>query len=301
MTLADIQARSRFVPAYAQAGFNGNNIIGFVSNGNSTYHAFSSQLTRRFSRGFLATAAYTWSHNIDDSTAEVFSTVLSPRRAQDFQNIRAERANSILDHRHRLAVSTIYDLPFFAKSQNHFVRTVLGGFSMAGTYSYELGEKATVLSGIDTNLNGDGAADRTIINPNGIKNTASTVAALKNTAGATVGYLANNPNAQYIQAGLGARATAGRNTLQMPSINNIDFSISKDFGITETTKLQFRADFINALNHPQYVAGTPNSVVPINTTAVGNYNTVTSNQFNRPDLIFSSNPRLIQFALRLKF
>ena len=301
LTLADIQARSRFVPAYAQAGFNGNNIIGFVSNGNSTYHAFSSQLTRRFSRGFLATAAYTWSHNIDDSTAEVFSTVLSPRRAQDFQNIRAERANSILDHRHRLAVSTIYDLPFFAKSQNHFVRTVLGGFSMAGTYSYELGEKATVLSGIDTNLNGDGAADRTIINPNGIKNTASTVAALKNTAGATVGYLANNPNAQYIQAGLGARATAGRNTLQMPSINNIDFSISKDFGITETTKLQFRADFINALNHPQYVAGTPNSVVPINTTAVGNYNTVTSNQFNRPDLIFSSNPRLIQFALRLKF
>ena len=301
VNLDDIQARSRFVPAYANAGFNGNNIVAFVSNGSSTYHAFSSQLTRRFTGGFLANAAYTWSHNIDDSTAEVFSTVLSPRRAQDFQNMRAEKANSILDHRHRLAVSGIYDLPFFAKSGSRFVRSVLGGFSFAGTFSYESGEHVTVLSGVDSNLNGDAAGDRSIINPSGTKNTSSLVTALTNTAGKTVGYLATNPNAQYIQAGLGARSTAGRNTLQMPSINNIDFSLSKDFGLTESTKLQFRADFINGLNHPQYVTGTPNSVVPIASTAVGNVNTVGRAQFNQPDLVFSSNPRLIQFALRLKF
>lgn len=301
VTLDDIQARSRFVPAYANAGFNGANVVAFVSNGSSTYHAFSTQLTRRFTGGFLANAAYTWSHLIDDSTAEVFSTVLSPRRAQDFQDMRAERANSILDHRHRLALSGIYDIPFFARSGNRLVRAMFGGFSFAGTYAYESGERATVLSGIDSNLNGDAAGDRTIINPNGTRNTASIVNALTNSAGKTVGYLAANPNAQYIQAGLGARATAGRNTLQLPAINNIDFSISKDFAISETRKLQFRADFINGLNHPQYVSGTPNSVVPIASTAVGNFNTVSSAQFNKPDLIFSSNPRLIQLALRLKF
>jgi hypothetical protein len=302
VTLEDtINPRSRFVPAYASAGFNGANVVAFVSNGSSTYHAFSSQLTRRFTGGFLANAAYTWSHNIDDSTAEVFSTVLSPRRAQDFQNMRAEKANSILDHRHRLAVSGIYDLPFFAKSNNRFVRSVFGGFSLAGTYTYESGEFVTVLSGIDSNLNGDAAGDRSIINPNGVKNTSSLVTALTNSAGKTVGYLATNPNAQYIQAGLGARATAGRNTLQMPSINNVDFSLSKDFALTEGTKLQLRADFINGLNHPQYVTGSANSVVPIATQAVGNVNTVGRAQFNQPDLIFSSNPRLIQLALRLKF
>ena len=208
---------------------------------------------------------------------------------------------SILDHRHRLAVSGIYDIPFFAKSENRFVRSLLGGFSFAGTFSYESGEHVTVLSGTDSNLNGDAAGDRSIINLNGVKNTSSLVTALTNTAGKTVGYLAANPNAQYIQAGLGARSTAGRNTLQLPAINNIDFSLSKDFGLTETTKLQFRADFINGLNHPQYVSGTPNSVVPVASTAVGNVNTVGRAQFNQPDLVFSSNPRLIQFALRLKF
>ncbi len=302
VTLQDtINPRSRFVPAYANAGFNGANVVAFVSNGSSTYHAFSSSLTRRFTGGFLANAAYTWSHNIDDSTAEVFSTVLAPRRAQDFQNMRAEKANSILDHRHRLAVSGIYDLPFFAKSSHRLARSLFGGFSFAGTFSYESGEHVTVLSGVDANLNGDAAGDRSIINTNGVKNTSSLVTALTNTAGKTVGYLATNPNAQYIQAGLGARATAGRNTLALPAINNIDFSLSKDFAVTETKKLQFRADFINGLNHPQYVSGTPNSVVPIATQAVGNVNTVGRAQFNQPDLVFSSNPRLIQFALRLKF
>jgi hypothetical protein len=301
VTLDDIQARSRFVPAFEQAGFNGANVVAFVSNGSSTYHAFSTQLTRRFAGGFLANAAYTWSKLIDDSTAEVFSTVLSPRRAQDFQNMRAEKADSILNHPHRLSLSGIYDIPFFTKSNNRFVRSVFGGFSFAGTYTYEMGENVTVLSGADSNLNGDAAGDRSIINPSGIKGTSSLVTALKNTAGKTVGYLATNPNAQYIQAGLGARSTAGRNTLRMPAINNVDFSLSKDFAITEGTKLQFRADFINGLNHPQYVTGTPNSVVPIASTAVGNVNTVGRAQFNQPDLVFSSNPRIIQLALRLKF
>jgi hypothetical protein len=302
VTLEDtINPRSRFVPAYANAGFNGANVVGFVSNGSSTYHAFSTQLTRRFTGGFLANAAYTWSKLIDDSTAEVFSTVLAPRRAQDFQNMRAEKAESILNHPHRLAVSGIYDIPFFTKSSNRLVRAVFGGFSFAGTYTYETGEAVTVLSGADSNLNGDAAADRSIINPNGVKGTSSLVTALKNTAGKTVGYLATNPSAQYIQAGLGARSTAGRNTLRMPAINNIDFSVSKDFALTEGTKLQFRADFINGLNHPQYVTGTPNSVVPIASTVVGNVNTVGRAQFNKPDLVFSSNPRIIQLALRLKF
>ncbi len=301
LTRNDLNARSQFVPAYQTAGFTGNNIIAFLPNGNSSYNAFSSQLTRRFNRGFLANVAYTWSHLIDDSTAEVFSTVLSPRRAQDWQNMRAERSDSILDHRHRLSVSGIYDIPFFAKTANHFVRSVFGGFSLAGTYTYEAGQPVTALSGIDSNLNGDGAGDRTIINPNGVKGTASAVTALTNTAGKVVGYLANNPNAEYIQAGLGARATAGRNTFKLPAINNIDFSASKDFAFTEKLKFQLRADFINAINHPQYVAGSPNSVVPVASTAVGNYNTVTSPQFNKPDLVFGSNPRIIQLALRLKF
>src|SRR5581483_4494266 len=237
LTLNDLQARPRIIPFYGNAGFT-NNVVAFLPNGNSTYHAFSAQLNRRFTQGFHMSAAYTWSHLIDDSTAEVFSTVLSPRRVQDFQNLRGERANSALDRRHRFVLSSIYDLPFFTRSSNRFARTVLGGFSFTGTLSLETGEQATVLSGSDANLNGDSAGDRSIVNLSGVDGTSSTVTALTNSAGKVVGYLADNPNARYIQAGLGARSTAGRNTLQLPGISNVDFSVQKNFAITERTRLQ---------------------------------------------------------------
>lgn len=263
--------------------------------------ASTNELTKRLSYGLTGSAAYTLSHLIDDSTAEVFSTVLSPRRAENFQNIRAERADSALDHRHRFVTALVYDLPFFNKSENRFARTLLGGFRFAGTYTFESGEKATVRSGIDSNLNGDSAGDRAIINPNGVRNTASTVTALRNTAGDIVGYLANNPNAQYIQAGLGAVTNSPRNTLQLPPINNLDFSIFKNFSLGEVRKIQIRADMFNAFNHPQYIPGSPNDVSPNATTGVAGIAQIGSATFNRPSAVFSSNPRVVQLALRFDF
>src|SRR5262249_42819574 len=126
--------RSSFVPRFAAAGFNAGNLIAFLSNGNSTYNGFSAQVTHRLSKGLQGSAAYTWSHLIDDTTAEVFSTVLSPRRVEDFQNLKRERADSALDHRHRFVTSLIYDLPFFNEG-NRFVRAIAGGWSVASTYS----------------------------------------------------------------------------------------------------------------------------------------------------------------------
>ena len=60
----------------------------------------------------------------------------------------------------------------------------------------------------------------------------SGVTALKNSAGATVAYLANNPNARYITAGIGALPNAGRNTILMPGINNFDLSLAKKFNFS---------------------------------------------------------------------
>src|SRR5205085_11884930 len=248
-----------FVPRFANAGFDTNSLVAFLPNGNSTYHAASAALTHRFTRGYQLSASYTWSHLIDDTTAEVFSTILSPRRVEDFQNLRRERADSALDRRHRFVLSSLYSMPYFNKSGNHLVRTLLGGFNFAGTLTFESGEKAVVRSGIDSNQNGDSAGDRTIINAGGAPNTFSTVCAVatngqfvtssgaltsnsalctpnpSNTAArtATVAYLALNPGAQYIQAGAGAHTNAGRNTLQLPGIRNLDLSVFKNFHITE--------------------------------------------------------------------
>ena len=228
----------------------------------------------------------------------------------------AEKADSALDRRQRFVLSTLYDLPFFKRSSSHFARSFFGGVSMAATLAFESGEEATVLSGIDSNLNGDPAPDRAIINPNGTVNASSLVTPLLRTctsfnedgtcaiddAARIVGYVAADPNAQYVQAGLGALSNGGRNSLLLPAIKNLDFSIFKNFGIGEgSKKIQLRADFYNAFNHPQYVPGSIDGVEPITTTGVSQINTVGQSDFNVPSHVFSSHPRVIQFALRFDF
>jgi hypothetical protein len=313
LDLDQINARSSFVPQFEAAGFDGANVVAFLSNGNSTYHGASAQVTKRFSRGFQMTSSYTFSHLIDDTTAEVFSTVLSPRRVEDFQNLRRERANSALNHPHRFVTSWIYELPWFSNSSG-WTKTLLSGFNLAGTYTYETGDGITIRSGNDANLNGDNAGDRAIFNPNGIEGVGSEVTPLcrggacafdddGNVIGTVVGYLANNPNARYIQAGDGAESTIGRNTFRLPAINNVDFSIFKNFRIGESKYVQIRADFFNVFNHPQYVPGSVNSVDPIDTTGLTTLNQVTplTLDFLNPSAVLTSNPRVIQLAARFNF
>ncbi|MBC7929299.1 MAG: TonB-dependent receptor, partial [Rubrivivax sp.] len=304
LTLDNINARSNYVARFANAGFNNARVVAFLSNGNSTYHGGSAQVQKRFSNGLQGTFAYTFSHLIDDTTAEVFSTVLSPRRVEDFQNLRRERADSALDHRHRFVASWIYELPFFRTSSNGFLKTALGGFSIAGTYSAESGEKITVRTGNDANLNGDAAGDRAILNPAGTEGIGSLVTPLRrSTDNAIVGYLAVNPNARYIQTGNGAESNIGRNTFQLPGINNFDISLFKNFRVSESKYFQLRADFFNAFNHPQYVPGSVNTVDATNTSGLTTLNQIAplTTDFLRPDRVLSSNPRVIQLAARFNF
>ncbi|MBV9241509.1 MAG: TonB-dependent receptor [Acidobacteria bacterium] len=303
LTLTQINARPSKDPFYTSAGFT-SNVVAFLSNGSSIYHGGSATLQHRFAKNFQGTMAYTFSHMIDDTTAEVFSTVLSPRRVADFRNLRGERATSALDHKHRFVTSWIYDIPWMRHAKG-LAGSLAGGWSLAGTYTYESGEMITIRSGNDSNLNGDSAGDRAIFNPSGTEGVGSTVTALHRTDGQTVGYLANNPNARYIQAGAGAVSNIGRNTFQSPAINNIDASVFKNFRTGEHSFIQFRADFLNALNHPQFVPGAVNDVqaTSATSTAATLFNAVsplTQNFLHAQD-VFSSHPRVIQLALRWNF
>src|SRR5207247_5544593 len=109
-----------------------------------------------------------------------------------------------LDRRYRFTLATIYDVPWFKRSSNWALKNIVGNFLVTGVYTFESPEYATVQSGVDSNLNGDSNTDRAVLNPAGVKGTGSDVTALTNTAGRTVGYLAKNPNAEYIVAGVGA-------------------------------------------------------------------------------------------------
>jgi len=298
-TFTALRATSAWNPLLA-SGFT-SAITAYVPRGNSNYHGMAFDLKKRYSKNLLFNLGYTFSHLIDDSTAEVNSIVASPRRPQDFNNIGGEKANSALDRRHRFTFSSVYDTPWFSKDKNPFLRNTLGNWEFSGTYTAESGEWATPQSGVDSNQNGDAAGDRVILNPNGTAGVGSAVTALKNTAGATVAYLANNPSAQFIAAGVGSFANSGRNILATPMINNIDFTIAKNIAVGEKMKIQFRMDLYNAVNHPQYTLGRVNNVRARNTSGSANMFIPGNPLFGKWDQAFSSNPRVAQLTLKLSF
>jgi hypothetical protein len=321
------------VPAYLNAGFDSALTV-FVPQGASTYHGLATQITRRFSNGLQFVGAYTYSHLIDNSTADFHTTDITPRRPQDFQNLAADRANSALDHRHRFTLALLYDEPFF-KHGNRLERNVLGNWEIAPIYTYESGEWATAQDGVDANLNGDSAPDRPIWNASGVPNTGSDVVPLcksaipsdagvctlanafgtkvksKNPkyAGQTfdvldnlVGYQAVNPKAQYIRAYYGALANVGRNTLQLPAIDNFDATAVKRFSFSERYRAEFSVQAFNLLNHAQFIAGSLNQVNQIQAT--GSPRNILEPQntiFNRPSAVVPSNARALQLALKIFF
>src|SRR5260370_439020 len=91
--------KGAYVPAYNAAGFNQSFIVGFVPLGASTYHGLQAQLQHRMANGLYFQGAYTFSHLIDNSTADSFSTVIAPHRPHDFRNLPPALRNSVLAHR----------------------------------------------------------------------------------------------------------------------------------------------------------------------------------------------------------
>ena len=337
-TLAGLRAPGSFIPEFANAGFNQNNIVADSPNGYSIYHGLQTQLNRRFSNGLMFQAAYTYSRNIDNSTADFFSTSLTPRRPQDFQNWDAERSVSPLSRTHRFTLAAVYDLPYF-KHGNWLMRNIVGNWGFSPVYTYESPQWATVQSAVDANLNGDSAGDRAIFNAGGIRGTGSGVTRLCQstmpsfgvcgehdfdpTAGPPgpgnfdsfpflVGYSANNPNAQYIVAGAGALATGSRNTLATQPTNDFSLATYKDINISERFRFRIGAQFANILNHPQYIPGSNpgqglgvNDVTSFitgpNSTSYLNYLTPGNAIFNNPKAVFASNARTIGLVAKFTF
>jgi len=301
LTLADLPLGAAASP-FTAAGFT-SSITAFEPRGNSSYHGLATQVTKRFSHGLQFIGAHTWSHNIDDSTAALNSTVLTPRRPQDFGDLRPERSSSALDRRHRLSLSWVYEIPWQKTSTNWYLKNLAGNWSFSGTYIAETGAWGTARSAVDSNRNGDNAGDRTIVNPGGDMKLGSGVTALTNSRGQTVGYLANNPSAGYIVAGAGVYPTAGRNTIRLPGVNNFDLGLAKRINLAETKLVEFRAEFYNSLNHAQYTAGYPSVANLRSRTGAAETGMLTPNNaiFLRPDLAFQSNSRGGQLVLRFQF
>jgi hypothetical protein len=282
-------------------------LTGYAPQAYSSYNGLATQLTKRFSRNLSFLAAYTWSHMEDDATATNFSTYLTPRRAQDFQDLRSEWASSALDHRHRFTFTSVYDFKIF-RNRSWFLKNVVSNWNLSGTYTYESPEYATVQSGTDSNLNGDSAGDRTVINPSGIGRTGSDVTgydaagkAVKAGDPTIVAYVANDPTARYVIAGAGVLPNGGRNTLPLHPINNVDFSLLKRINFTESIRFEFGSQFFNLFNHPQVTGGYLSDVSYNSVTTARNELIPGDPLFGNFDKFYSNNARQLQLVARFIF
>lgn len=298
-TLTQLQSTTAWNPLLP-FGFT-NAITAYQPRGNSRYDGMAIELKKRYNRNFMLNAAYTLSHTTDDSTAEFNSVVANPRHPQDLNNYAAERSDSALDHRNRLTFTALYNTHWFSTAKNVFLKNTLGNWELSGVWTAETGTWATPQSGVDSNLNGISDSDRVILNPGGVPGTSSGVTPLRNSAKETVAYLAMDPNAQYIQAQIGAYANSGRNILRTPGIANVDFSIAKTINVRERYKLQIAANMFNAVNHPQYTLGNINNIVLRKTAGTASMFIPGNPLFGKWDQVFGSNPRVMQLSLKLAF
>jgi len=292
----------------------------FPGIGSSTYHAGSVDFSRRFSRGILFRANYTLAHNIDDSTNELFSSRVNPRRPQNWANLREDRGRSVLDIRHKVALSWVYDLPRF-RAGTDFTSVLANGWQWSGTYLVQSGQPISILSGVDSNADGDTAGDRGLLNPFGAGNTGTGVNFVCAGAGgvtsiapagadclggsaAVAGYVAQNPSARYVQAGMGSRPNLGRNSFDTPGMNIWNMSVAKNTKLTERFSFQFRVDAMNVFNHRNYTLAQPSvfqsGVIlgTVNNALSTTYANVTADQFLDAGQ-FTGGARQMQLGVKL--
>ena len=245
--------------------FRANNYL--VSWGRSNYHALQTQYNKRFSEGLAFMVNYTWAKAIDIGCTGWFVEGCSQQTPYDF-NI--DRSVSGIDLTHNLNFNWVYELPF--QSSNKVLDYILGGWQFNGLAMFASGQPYT------PNINGD------------IANTGLPNGRFRpNLVGDPV--LSNPTPSRWINTGAFAApaqftfGNAGRNILRRDGINNVDFSFFKQLPVNERFRMEYRVEFFNGFNTPQYNA--PNSNFSAN-----NFGVVTST---------ANRARQIQMGLKLYF
>jgi hypothetical protein len=286
------------IPFEARAPFLGLNApeaLILQSRGRSIYHSLQTSVVKRFSRGLQFNLSYTWSKSIDDFSQDPGSTAgggkpdvpnVGFQIQGDTNNLRANRAVSDFDRPHRVSLSFVYDIP----SGGHNNRWVKG-WQISGFFQAQSGTPYTIFTSEPELANLSQASS--LARSGGLYRLAFGRPSLA--PGATLSQLCSSApdvsEAAFQTSALAAPpvngfGNLGRNTCRGDVQKRVDFAISKTTRISESTRLEFRAEFFNIFN-------LVNFALPVN------------------DLQDSSNiaqientvggPRVIQFGLRFSF
>ncbi|HEX8181501.1 MAG TPA: carboxypeptidase regulatory-like domain-containing protein [Pyrinomonadaceae bacterium] len=276
------------------------------NSADSYYHAAQFTLRRRFSSGLGMNMAYTFGKSIDTQSVDPVGassggglSTTNSRTPNDIRNFREERARSDFDRRHVFTTAAAWELPVgrskrFLRDSNGVVNQILGGWSINSIFTAMSGEPFSIRSGQRT-ANSGHESRAVLLDP-------TVRPRLQEIPGVAGPVLFANANAFAVPAP--GREGAGRNIFTAPGYWNLDLSFIKLFQITERTRLQFRTEMFNALNHANFdnprdaSVGSPSILSSVfaqtccATVAPPSTQTIIQT---------GESARVIQFALKLQF
>jgi hypothetical protein len=256
-----------------------SNIYQGSQAGNSWYQSAQFTLQKRFSRGFTATANYTFSKSLDNlpvgTDAATFGTSGWYTLPLYLKNSKMfDRGRSDFDHTQVFVTSYVWQLPALSKA-NRLVRGVVGNWEFSGVVSAQTGGPLTLYTGKDQSQTAIGS-DRAQM----VGNQVYSSGACQSTA-PCVSFL--NQSA-FVLPAIGTFGNVGKGRFTGPGIFNWDMGLFKSFPITERWRVQLRGEFFNTFNRANFSN-------PVTTVSAGGFGNILS----------ANDPRIAQLALKVFF
>ena len=256
------------------------------SEGVSWYNGLEASLSKQMSKGLQMQASYTFSKTLDSDGSNINGTSAGNRATLGDQNSVAQRwGRASFDRTHRFVLSAVYAFP---TPSEPLARTLFGSWSMSGVVTLQSGKALTIAYNNATNVFGisedraqlvGGCSKRDLVTPGSVQS--------------KLGNYFNAPcfttppviGADGTGTAFGDSATG---IVDGPGQFNVDVGVTRLLPISwphEGSSIQFRAEFFNALNHPQF--SNPNSIY-----ASSSFGIISSTAVN---------PRVGQLAVRMTF
>jgi Carboxypeptidase regulatory-like domain/TonB-dependent Receptor Plug Domain len=276
--------------------FSFEDVLATVSS--STYHSLQTSFRSQNWHGFSGFASYIFSKSLDDASDGIdfnFATAALPQNSLD---LHAEHGPSTFDTRHRFTAALDYAVPKLSWLPGKLSQ----GWTLNSIVSVQSGRPIPIITSTDTSALP--TAFSTPSNFHQRPNLLPGVNPILSKWTPATGYL--NPLA-FQQPADGSFGNLGRDAIFGPGYWDLDFSLAKSTQIYERLNLQFRAEFFNIFNHPNFAL--PNGSITPGLNADGSLSnggpigviTQTPDVAQGNPGLGGGGPRVIQFGLRLSF
>jgi hypothetical protein len=280
----------------SQPAFNGvlpyqgyTSIKQAFNGGNSHYNSLQAELRGRVARDLQLQVAYTLARSIDPTTGNGGNGFDLNYVTNPYVGWKYDVGPSVFDRTNVAFINFIYDIPLARNSSSHFMKTVVGGWTLSGIVTME--------SGIPYNLGINGSNVASIFPGGDVANRPNLVGKITypktpvSSNGVVTGIQWVNP-AAFATPAAGTWGNLPFDALRGPGRDDWNLSLFKSFLISESrgTRFEFRADAFNAWNHTQFGGGNQNGGFS-NNFGSGNFGQITS----------AFDPREFQLGAKLVF